>query len=77
LTFKDLNIKVSLEITSQQTKLFEELLNKPFWILDIQQYKQEDIKTMETAALITLLDFIKKMQLIDLYIAIRKLYLTL
>jgi hypothetical protein len=45
LTFKDLKKKVSLEITSQQTKLFERLLNKPFWIWDQQQHKQEDIRT--------------------------------
>jgi hypothetical protein len=60
LGFKDLKKKVSLEIISQQPKLFEELLNKPFWIGDVQQHKQEDIKTMETAALITLLDYLKK-----------------
>jgi hypothetical protein len=36
---------VSLEITSEQTRFFEGLLNKPFWIWDQQQHKQEDIKT--------------------------------
>jgi hypothetical protein len=45
LTFKYLKKKVILVITSQQIKLFEELLNKPFCILGVQQHKQEDIKT--------------------------------
>jgi hypothetical protein len=38
--------KVVLEATTQQqTKLFERLLNKPFWIWDQQQHKLEDIRT--------------------------------
>jgi hypothetical protein len=45
LTFKDLKKRVGLEITSQQTKLLERLLNKPFWIWDIEEHKQEDIRT--------------------------------
>jgi hypothetical protein len=46
LTFKDLKRRVSLEATvEQQFKLFERLLNKPFWIWDQQQHKLEDIKT--------------------------------
>jgi hypothetical protein len=45
LTFKDLKKRISIEITSQQTKLFERLLNKPFWIWDQQQHILEDIKT--------------------------------
>ena len=46
MTFKDLNKRVSLEATTkQQSKLFERLYNKPFWIWDKQQHKQEDIKT--------------------------------
>jgi hypothetical protein len=48
LTFKDLKKKVSLEaatITQQQFRLTERLQNKPFWIWDIQEYKQEDIRT--------------------------------
>ena len=45
MTFKDLKKKVSLEVTQQQYRLFETLQNKPFWIWDKQQHKQEDLKT--------------------------------
>jgi hypothetical protein len=46
VTFKELKKKVVLEATTQQqTKLFERLLNKPFWIWDQHEHNQEDIKT--------------------------------
>jgi hypothetical protein len=45
VTFKDLKKRVSLELPQQQPRLFERLQNKPFWIWDIEQHKQEDIKT--------------------------------
>jgi hypothetical protein len=47
VTFKDLRKRVSLEeeTIQQQSKLFERLRNKPFWICDIQKHKQEDIRT--------------------------------
>jgi late competence protein required for DNA uptake (superfamily II DNA/RNA helicase) len=47
LTFKDLKKLVSLETatTQQQSRLFERLQNKPFWIWNVEQHKQEDIKT--------------------------------
>jgi hypothetical protein len=45
LTFKDLKKRVSLEITQQQTKLFGRLLNKPFWIWNIEEHKREDVLT--------------------------------
>jgi hypothetical protein len=46
VTFKDLKKRISLEaIAQQQSKLFERLQNKPFWIWDQQQHKLEDIKT--------------------------------
>jgi hypothetical protein len=45
LTFKDLKKRVNLETTVQQTKVFEILLNKPFWIWDPQKHKLEDIRT--------------------------------
>jgi hypothetical protein len=44
VTFKDLKKRVSLELP-QQSRFFERLQNKPFWIWDKQQHKQEDIKT--------------------------------
>jgi hypothetical protein len=45
ITFKDLKKRVSLDTTQQQSKLFERLLNKPFWIWDQHQHKLEDVKT--------------------------------
>jgi hypothetical protein len=47
MTFKDLKKRVSLETTFQQeqSKLFERVHDKSFWIWDKQQHKQEDIKT--------------------------------
>jgi hypothetical protein len=34
-----------MEIAQQQSKLFERLQNKPFWIWNVQEYKQQDINT--------------------------------
>jgi hypothetical protein len=46
LTFKDLKKRVSLEATTQeQYRLTERLHNKPFWIWNIEEHKQQDIKT--------------------------------
>ena len=47
MTFKDLKRIVSLQATAQQQqyKLTEKLQNKPFWIWNIEEHKQEDIKT--------------------------------
>jgi hypothetical protein len=47
LTFKDLKKRVNLEAltTQQQYKLTQKLHNKPFWIWDKQQHKQEHART--------------------------------
>jgi hypothetical protein len=46
LTFKDLKKRVCLETTQQQQlQLTDRLQNKPFWIWDVQEHKQEDIMT--------------------------------
>jgi hypothetical protein len=47
LTFKDLKKLLSLEATTaqQQSRLYEKLQNKPFWIWNIEEHKQEDIRT--------------------------------
>jgi hypothetical protein len=45
LTFKDFKKRVTLEISQQQSTLFRRLRNKPFWIWDIQDHEEEDIKT--------------------------------
>jgi hypothetical protein len=44
LTFKDLKKRVTIE-RQQTSRLFGKLRNKSFWIWDIQQHKQEDIRT--------------------------------
>jgi hypothetical protein len=45
VTFKDLKKRVSRLETSQEHKILERLRNKPFWIWNIEEHKQEDIKT--------------------------------
>jgi hypothetical protein len=45
VTFKDLKKRVSLELPQQQSRLFQMLLNKPFWNWKVEEYKKEDIKT--------------------------------
>ena len=44
MTFKDLKKRVSVETQQQQSRLFDTLQNKPFWIWNIDQHKLEDIK---------------------------------
>ena len=46
VTFKDLKKRVSLEATTQHRyRLTERLCYKPFWIWNIEEHKQEDIRT--------------------------------
>jgi hypothetical protein len=46
VTFKDLKKRVNLEATTkQQSWLFERLHNKPFWIWNVEEHKQQDIRT--------------------------------
>jgi hypothetical protein len=45
LTFKDLRKRVTLKSAQQQSRLFEGLQNKPFWIWDVEEHKLEDIRT--------------------------------
>jgi hypothetical protein len=46
LTFKDLKKRVSLETAQrQQYRLTERLHNKPFWIWNVEEHKQEGIRT--------------------------------
>jgi hypothetical protein len=44
VTFKDLKKRVSVE-TAQQSRLFERLNNKPFWIWNVDGHQQEGIRT--------------------------------
>src|SRR5690242_8746026 len=47
VTFKELKKRVALAETTQQqqSKIFDRLCNKPFWIWDQQQHRLEDSKT--------------------------------
>lgn len=50
MTFKDLKKRVASETTittttTPQPEIFKTLRNKPFWIWDIKEHKQEDIRT--------------------------------
>jgi Terminase RNaseH-like domain len=47
LTFNDLKKRISLETTTQQQqyRLAERFHKKPFWIWNIAEHKQEDVKT--------------------------------
>ena len=45
MTFKDLKKRVSLVEATHQSKMFDRLCNKPFWIWDVEEHKQEDFKT--------------------------------
>lgn len=45
MTFKDLRKRISLETSTQELRLFERLQNKPFWIWNVKEHKQQDIQT--------------------------------
>jgi hypothetical protein len=45
LTFKDLKKRVSLETAQQQSRLTGILYNRPFWIWNVEEHRQEDIRT--------------------------------
>jgi hypothetical protein len=47
LTFNDLKKRISLETTTQQQqyRLAERFHKKPFWIWNIAEHKQKDVKT--------------------------------
>ena len=45
LTFEDLQKLVHSQSNSEQTELLQRLTSKPFWIWNVEQHKQEDIKT--------------------------------
>jgi len=44
VTFKDLK-RLTLETGQQETKIYERLLDEPFWIWDQHRHKLEDIRT--------------------------------
>jgi hypothetical protein len=45
LTFKDLQKLIHSQSNSEQIELFQRLKNKPFWIWNVEQHKQEDRRT--------------------------------
>ncbi len=45
LTFKDLKRRVTLQATTQEHKALERLHDRPFWIWNVEEHKQEDIDT--------------------------------
>lgn len=45
VTFKDLQKLVQSQSSPEQSQLLQRLRDKPFWIWDQQQHRQEDIKT--------------------------------
>lgn len=45
MTFKDLQKLVQSQSSPEQSQLLQRLRDKPFWIWDQQQHRQEDIKT--------------------------------
>ena len=47
IVFKDLQKLVSYSQQQQQSRLFERLRDKPFWIWNIEEHKKEDIKQIE------------------------------
>ena len=59
MTFKDLKKRVSLEIPQQST-LFGRLQNKPFWIWDKEEHKQEDMKTNGDCCLNHIIGYLPK-----------------
>jgi hypothetical protein len=45
VVFKDLQKLVSAQQDKARNELYDRLINKPFWIWDKEQHKQEDIRT--------------------------------
>jgi hypothetical protein len=45
MTFKDLKKRISSSTNQQQTQSFDILQDKPFWIWNIEEHKQEDVRT--------------------------------
>jgi hypothetical protein len=45
VTFKDLQKVIQSQSGPEQSQLLQRLKDKPFWIWDTKQHKQQDIKT--------------------------------
>ncbi|HZD82590.1 MAG TPA: DEAD/DEAH box helicase family protein, partial [Nitrososphaeraceae archaeon] len=45
MTFKDLQKLIHSQQNPEQSKLFQQLRNKPFWVWNVEEHKLEDIKT--------------------------------
>jgi hypothetical protein len=55
MTFKDLKKRVSSSSNQQQqqTQSFDILQNKSFWIWNMEEHKQEDVRTTDNNRLIS------------------------
>jgi hypothetical protein len=73
LTFKDLKKRVSLDaIQQQQSGLFERLQNKPFWMWNIKEHKQEDINTRGNCCFNHVIGLPQRMEQVSLSMDMRK-----
>ena len=45
MTFKDLKKRISIEIPQHQSRFFERLQDKLFWIWNVEEHKQQDVRT--------------------------------
>jgi hypothetical protein len=60
VTSKDLKKRVTLESSQRQSRLFERLQNKPFWIWNIEEHKQEDIRIDDNCCFNHIIDLPQK-----------------
>jgi hypothetical protein len=57
-----MSVFLEATIQQQQSTLAEKLHNKPFWIWNLKEHKQEDIRTKGIAALIISLVYRKRVK---------------
>jgi hypothetical protein len=72
VTFKDLKKRVNLEITQQQSSLFERLQNKPSGYGILKNTSIRILELMEIAALIISLVYHRRMEMINHSMIMRK-----
>jgi hypothetical protein len=72
VTFKDLKKRATLEAAQQQSKLFERFHNKPFWIWNTEEHRQEDIRSNGDCCFNHIIGLPSKIQLTNLSMITRK-----
>ena len=66
MTFKDLKKRVSAtHEVQQQTRLFERIRDKSFWIWDVRQHKQVDIETHADCCFNRIFGFLQALSSLD------------